>query len=52
MTFASGLSPDRAVEERVRILDSYFDAYEARVREAPQGHAMDYVHIYVVLQKV
>ena len=52
MTFASGLSPDRPVEERVAILDDYFDAYEARVREAPEGHAMDYVHIYLVLQKV
>lgn len=52
MTFASGLSPDRPVEDRVAILDDYFDAYEARVREAPEGHAMDYVHIYLVLQKV
>lgn len=51
MTFAAGLSPDRPVEERVSILDAYFDAYESRVRDAPQGHAMDYVHIYLVLQK-
>ena len=51
MTFASGLSADRPVDERVAILDGYFGAYEARVREAPQGHAMDYVHIYLVLRK-
>ncbi len=51
MTFAAGLSPDRPVEERVSILDDYFNAYETRVRDAPQGHAMDYVHIYLVLQK-
>ena len=51
MTFASGLSTDRSVDERVSILDDYFGAYEARVREAPNGHAMDYVHIYLVLRK-
>ena len=52
MTFASGLSPDRPVEERVSILDRYFMAYEDRVRHSPKGHAMDYVHIYLVLRKV
>ncbi len=52
MTFASGLSADRPVEQRIAILDDYFSAYEARVREAPLGHAMDYVHIYLVLQKI
>ncbi|MGI9412412.1 MAG: SAM-dependent methyltransferase [Hyphomicrobiales bacterium] len=51
MTFASGLSPDRPVDERVDILDRYFAAYEDRVRQAPEGHGMDYVHIYLVLRK-
>ena len=51
MAFASGLSPDRPVEERVGILDRYYQAYEDRVRGAPEGHAMDYVHIYLVLRK-
>ena len=51
MTFAGGLSPDRPVDECVAILDGYFDAYETQVRQAPEGHAMDYVHIYLVLQK-
>jgi len=51
-TFAAGLSPDRPIEERVAILDRYFDTYEERVRANPQGHGMDYVHIYLVCSKV
>jgi hypothetical protein len=51
-TFAAGLSPDRPIEARVSILDRYFDAYEERVRQNPEGHGMDYVHIYLVCAKV
>jgi hypothetical protein len=50
--FASGLSPERPAAERQAILDNFYGAYEDRVRTAPQGHAMDYVHIYLVLAKV
>jgi len=51
-TFAAGLSPERPLDERVSILDRTFDAYEERVRTDPDGHAMDYVHIYLVCSKV
>jgi hypothetical protein len=51
-TFAAGLSPDRSIDERVSILDRYFDAYEDRVRKNPDGHGMDYVHIYLICSKV
>ena len=51
-TFAAGLSPTRSPEEAQDILDRYFDAYEARVREKPEGHAMDYVHCYLIVEKV
>ena len=51
MSFASGLSPDRSLGERVEILDRYYQAYQDKVRNAPEGHAMDYVHIYLVLRK-
>ena len=47
-----GLSPTRSSEEAQDILDRYFDAYEARVRERPAGHAMDYVHCYLIVEKV
>ena len=45
-TFASGLSPDRPPADCAAILDRFYDRYEAKVREAPHGHAMDYVHCY------
>ena len=51
-TFASGLSPDRPPEECAAILDRFYDRYEARVSDAPHGHAMDYVHCYLIASKV
>ena len=46
------LSADRPAEERAAILDRFYDRYEARVRVAPHGHAMDYVHCYLIASKV
>ena len=51
-TFASGLSPDRPPAERAAILDRFYERYEARVREAPHGHGMDYVHCYLIASKI
>jgi hypothetical protein len=51
VAFATGLSPERPLDERVDILDTFYRAYEDRVRNAPAGHAMDYVHTYLVLRK-
>jgi hypothetical protein len=51
-TFASGLSPARPAEERQAIIDRFYDSYETLVREAPEGHAMGYVHCYLILEKV
>lgn len=51
-SFLSGLSPDRPGQERAAIMDEFYGRYEARVAAAPQGHAMDYVHIYLVCEKV
>ena len=51
-TFAAGLSAERSPEECQEILDRYFDNYEQRVREHPTGHAMDYVHCYLIVEKV
>jgi hypothetical protein len=50
-TFAAGLSADRPADERQAILDRFFDSYEAMVRAAPDGHAMDYVHCYLIIRK-
>jgi hypothetical protein len=50
-TFAAGLAPTRSAEERGRILDDFYGRYEALVASAPRGHAMDYVHIYLICAK-
>jgi hypothetical protein len=50
-TFANGLSPARPFEERLSIINRFYNSYEALVREAPEGHAMDYVHCYLIVQK-
>jgi hypothetical protein len=50
-TFASALSIDRSAEDRSQIIDSFYAEYETLVREAPEGHGMDYVHVYMVLAK-
>ena len=51
-TFAAGLSSQRSSEECQEILDRYFDSYQQCVREDPAGHAMDYVHCYLIVEKV
>ena len=50
-TFLSALSPSRRLEERQSIIDRYYSAYEALVRENPVGHGMDYVHVYLTIAK-
>jgi len=50
-TFAAALSTDRPAEQRSKIIDSFYAEYETLVREAPEGHGMDYVHVYMVITK-
>jgi hypothetical protein len=50
-TFAAALSSDREAEQRSKIIDDFYAAYETRVREIPEGHGMDYVHVYMVIAK-
>ena len=51
-TFASGLSPARPAEVCQAIIDRFYGDFEALVRAAPVGHAMDYVHCYLVARKL
>ena len=44
---AHGHSPEKAAA----LADEMFARYEARVAEAPQDHAMDYVHSYIHVGK-
>lgn len=50
-TFLAALSLNRPREERQAIIDRYYSAYETLVRENPEGHGMDYVHIYLAIAK-
>jgi hypothetical protein len=51
-TFFAGLDSTRPMEERRRIIDGYYADYEQRVRRAPEGHGMDYVHAYLTIARV
>jgi hypothetical protein len=50
-TFLAALSPDRSAEERREIIEHYYDAYEALVRENPTGYRGDYVEVYMTIAK-
>lgn len=50
-TFRNGLSSERPQAERDRIIDDFYGAYETMVRTSPDGHAMDYVHVYLTIAK-
>ena len=49
--FANGLDPARPAGEREEILDRFYGSYEDAIRAAPDGHAMDYVHVYMTVAK-
>ena len=51
-TFFGGLSAERPGEQRQAIIDAYYERYESQVREAPEGHGMDYVHAFMTARKV
>jgi hypothetical protein len=50
-TFLGALSPNRPPDERQRIIDNYYSAYETLVRENPIGHGMGFVHVYLTIAK-
>ncbi len=50
-TFLGGLSPDRSDEDKMSIVNDFYERYRSRVGVSPEGHAMDYVHIYLILAK-
>ena len=50
-TFVNGLSPGRPPEEKAEIVDEFYGRYQTRVAGSPVGHAMDYVHCYLICEK-
>ena len=50
--FLQGLSDARPLEERQQLVDQFYQAYIDEVAADPTGHAMDYVHVYMTVEKV
>jgi indole-3-acetate O-methyltransferase len=50
--FFNSLDLARPLAERRAIIDDFYASYVDRVRGAPDGHAMDYVHVYMVVTKI
>lgn len=51
-TFVGGLSKARSAAQVADIVDEFYGRYESRVADSPTGHAMDYVHCYLIVNKV
>jgi len=49
--FSGALDASRSMADRIAILDDFYDAYEADVARAPDGHRMDYVHCVMEISK-
>lgn len=49
--FLAGLSTDRSPEDRAEIVNEFYGAYQSLVAADPEGHAMDYVHAYLICRK-
>ncbi len=49
--FLAGLSSARGTAERADIVNEFYGRYQRLVAESPQGHAMDYVHCYMICAK-
>jgi hypothetical protein len=50
-TFRSALRDDRSHEDKDKIMDQFWENYIQLVTENPEEHGMDYVHVYLVLEK-
>jgi hypothetical protein len=50
-TFFGALDSKRPVQERRELIDEYYDRYRQQVHASPEGHGMDYVHAYMVINK-
>ena len=42
----------RPEDARAALVDQFYQRYEDRVAADPTGHAMDYVHCYLAIEKI
>ena len=50
--FFGALDNDRKLEERNQIIKDYYQMYNDQVQLSPDTHRMDYVHAFIVAEKV
>jgi hypothetical protein len=50
--FLGALDESCPLEERQELIESYYGTYHQRVLDAPEGHGMDYVHAYLIVEKI
>ena len=50
--FFGALDNDRTVEERNQIIKDYYQTYQEQVQSNPDMHRMDYVHAFIVVEKI
>lgn len=51
-TFHAGLGPHRSDTEKTAVVDELFAQYIDTVAAQPEQHRMDYVHAYMVFEKL
>ena len=52
IVFATALDSARPEDARAALVDLFYQRYEDRVAADPTGHAMDYVHCYLAIEKI
>ena len=50
--FFGALDNDRKPEERNQIIKDYYQMYQDQVQSSPEVHRMDYVHAFIVVEKI
>tara|TARA_B100000686_G_scaffold287060_1_gene312266 strand:- start:684 stop:1790 length:1107 start_codon:yes stop_codon:yes gene_type:complete len=50
--FFGALDNDRTLEERYEIINDYYQMYQDQVQSSPEDHRMDYVHAFIVAEKI
>mmetsp|Transcript_34442 Transcript_34442/g.72501 ORF Transcript_34442/g.72501 Transcript_34442/m.72501 type:complete len:353 (+) Transcript_34442:876-1934(+) len=51
-TFKSGLKSTRSEDEKEEIMEQFWENYMSLVTKNPEVHGMDYVHAYIVFEKI
>ena len=50
-TYAGALAERRTAQQRAELMQRYYGTYQSMVETNPEGHAMDYVHAYMVIAR-